>query len=198
MTALRLSTSHCLGSGFCRGFRRILLGYMLRFVVSATSAPILDIVVNRLQTGSTPANGRTCFLRPASFFHRLAWAHSISSVAVASIGLPSAISLLRVSNLPVVPDPAVIRAKMPSSIRRFQRLKSVLCGPWAGGALAHVSLAMDEDDPTQDMPVIGAPLACGLRKEGLELLHLCTSHPESARHVHCSVFKQWSAPIDGN
>lgn len=68
--------------------------------VRATTGPIPGIVIRRWQTGSACARWRTFFSRIASSCRREALARSIGVVAASSIGLPSANSRMRVSNLP--------------------------------------------------------------------------------------------------
>lgn len=45
------------------------------------------------------------------------------------------------------------------------------------------AIAIDEDNPAQDTPIIDARLAMGLRKIGLKPRHLRVAQPEEIRHV---------------
>ena len=49
-------------------------------------------------------------------------------------------------------------------------------------------IAIDEDNPAQDAPIIDTGLAMGLRKIGLQTRHLRIAQPEEIRHIHRSVF----------
>jgi hypothetical protein len=50
-------------------------------------------------------------------------------------------------------------------------------------------IAIDEDNPAQDTPIIDAGFAVGLRKIGLKTRHLCVGQSEEIRHVHRSFFE---------
>lgn len=91
-----------------------------------------------------------------------------------------------------------IRAKMPLSFQRFQRLCSVFCRPYSEAASRQCSplrLMKMIPDNTRRSSTQGLPLSAnlhgkspagqcmGLRKEGLKPRHLCVGQPEETAHV---------------
>ncbi len=50
-------------------------------------------------------------------------------------------------------------------------------------------IAMDEDNATQDPPIIDAGFTVGFRKDGRKTQHLRIRQPEKIRHAHRSAFE---------